>query len=113
MSASRAKGTRFESLVVDYLRAHGYPHAERRALRGARDGGDIAGIPGWAIEAKACKQIDLAGWCDESERARRNTLTRYAAVVAKRRMRPVGDAYVVMTLDQFVALLNDNDELPI
>ena len=38
------KGTGFEVAVVDYLKAHGFPHAERRAQRGVNDAGDISGV---------------------------------------------------------------------
>lgn len=45
MSASKRKGTSFETAVVGYLRdEHGLP-VERRALRGTRDCGDITGLP--------------------------------------------------------------------
>ena len=37
MSVQRAKGTRFESEIVEYLKANGFPYAERRAMRGNRD----------------------------------------------------------------------------
>jgi len=30
-------------------------------MQGSRDRGDIAGLPGVVIEAKNCKQLDLAG----------------------------------------------------
>lgn len=36
MSVQRAKGTRFESEIVEYLKANGFPYAERRAMRGNR-----------------------------------------------------------------------------
>lgn len=32
MSASKDRGTRWETAVVRWLRDHGFPHAERRAL---------------------------------------------------------------------------------
>jgi len=50
MSAARAKGTAWETAIVGYLRGRGAPHAERRALNGSNDRGDIAGIPGLVIE---------------------------------------------------------------
>jgi hypothetical protein len=37
MSASRRKGTAWESRVVEYLKEHGFPYAERRALCGTSD----------------------------------------------------------------------------
>ena len=38
---SRVKGQHAEALVVDFLRRSGYSGAERRALEGTRDRGDI------------------------------------------------------------------------
>ena len=66
MSASKAKGTAAETAVVRFLQANGYPHAERRALAGAQDRGDVAGIPGLVIEVKDCKRMELAQWVDEA-----------------------------------------------
>ena len=105
VNRSKRKGTQFETDVVDYLRANGFPYAERRALRGTLDAGDIAGVVGWALEAKACKEFDLAGWAAEAEQEAKNAGARWWAVIAKRRMRPTGDAYVVMTLSQFCRFL--------
>lgn len=55
MTARRPKdiGTAAETAVVRYLRTAGWPHAERRALRGVQDAGDITGTPGlaWSIKA--------------------------------------------------------------
>jgi hypothetical protein len=72
MSAARRKGTTWESAIVAFLRENGVPHAERRALAGAKDRGDVAGIPGVTIEAKSAVRIDLAGWVDETEVERIN-----------------------------------------
>jgi Holliday junction resolvase-like predicted endonuclease len=46
MSHSKRVGTAAESLVVDFLQRHGFRYAERRALRGVNDCGDVTGIPG-------------------------------------------------------------------
>lgn len=99
MSASKRKGTWFETAVVNYLRdEHGLP-VERRALRGTRDCGDITGIPGWVLELKACRALDLAGWMDEAMKEAANDGSPYYAVVAKRRMKGVQQSYVVMPLE--------------
>jgi Holliday junction resolvase len=66
VSASKAKGTAAETAVVRFLQANGYPHAERRALAGAKDRGDIAGIPGVVVEVKAARRFELAAWMDET-----------------------------------------------
>lgn len=64
-------GTDAERAVVRWLQAHGWPHAERRALRGAQDAGDITGTPGICWEVKARKRpisdTDVAAWLAETE----------------------------------------------
>lgn len=66
MSRARAKGTAFETAIVNYLVAEGFPAVERRALAGSLDKGDIAGLP-VAVEAKNCKTTTLAAWVDEAD----------------------------------------------
>ena len=43
MSKQRQKGTLHETNVVAFLRDNGFPYAERRALNGQFDKGDITG----------------------------------------------------------------------
>jgi Holliday junction resolvase len=105
VNASKRKGTAFESLVVGYLSDNGFDYAERRALAGTLDRGDIAGIPGVMIECKAEKAIDLAGYMDEVEVETANAEAQIGVAVVKRRNRPVDQAYVVMPLRQFVRLI--------
>jgi len=63
-------GTDAERAVVRYLQANGWPGAERRALRGTSDAGDITGTPGVAWEVKSRnrpvtdKQVDA--WLRET-----------------------------------------------
>ena len=45
-------GTHTESAAVRYLRTAGFPHAERRSLRGTLDAGDITGCIGTAWSVK-------------------------------------------------------------
>ncbi len=108
MSRSRAKGTAWESAIVTYLRDQGWPHAERRALQGSRDRGDIAGLPGVVVEAKNCRALDLAGWLDEATTEQANAGANVGAVWVKRRGRTNPDAgYVVMAGATFTALLRE------
>lgn len=64
-SKSKAKGTRAESEAVKYLRER-WPQAERRALAGAGDKGDILGIPKTIGEVKAATQLRLRTWQSET-----------------------------------------------
>jgi hypothetical protein len=107
-SGPKRKGSSFERDIVVFLQAHGFPFAERSYGAGRPgDVGDIDGLPGFVIEAKACRSIDLAGWVDEAETERTNARQPFAIVIAKRRNRPTGAAYAVMTLESFARLVGD------
>lgn len=108
MSAQRAKGTRWETKVVRALHDTGFVHAERRALRGTGDRGDITGIPGLVIEAKNHKRAELAQWVDEAAAERDRDGARYAAVWHHRRGKAAAeDGFVTMTGADFLRLLAD------
>lgn len=108
MSASRAKGTAWESAIVGYLLGRGWPHAERRALNGSQDKGDIAGILGWVIEAKNARAITLAEWAKELEAEVRNAKAHGGVLWIKRRGKSSpADGYVVMDGTTFTRLLGE------
>jgi hypothetical protein len=98
---SKAKGTAFETAVVRFLQGR-WPGVERRALAGNKDKGDIQGIPGWVLECKAVQNITLASFVDEALVEAKNAGVPYGAAVIKRRGKGIGQAYVVMTLEQWV-----------
>lgn len=103
---SKQKGTAAESAVVAYLRTRGWPHAERRALSGNQDRGDIAGVVGVTLEVKNCKSIDLAGWLREAQQEQANNGDHIGAVVAKRRgTTNPADWYALLTFRQLCDLL--------
>lgn len=83
-------GTAAETLVVRYLRDHGFPHAERRALHGNADLGDITGTPGlvWEVKggdaAKTASDGQIAAWMDETEMERTNAGAAYGFLVVAR-----------------------------
>ena len=102
---SKAKGTAFERAVATYFVEHGWPDVDRAPLRGNLDRGDLVGIPGWVLELKAHKSIDLGGYMAEVAVERVNAGVEWGAAIVKRRGKSIGDAYVVMDLSQFVELL--------
>lgn len=53
MNRSKQIGTRGETAVATYARGNGFPGAERRALSGSSDRGDILLCPGVILEVKA------------------------------------------------------------
>jgi hypothetical protein len=105
VNRSKAKGTAWETALVEYLKVSGFPYAERRALCGTSDRGDVAGIPGVVLEAKAEKVIDLAGYMNEVAAEKRNAGAQVGAAVIKRRSHGTDRAYVVMELCDFVELI--------
>lgn len=101
MSASKQKGTKWETEIVNYLRENGFV-VERKALTGNQDLGDISGVAGWTIQAKNQNALDLAGWMDQTETQRRNSGDPFGVLVIRRRMKPVSMAYAVLPLEQML-----------
>lgn len=83
-------GTVAEAAVVRYLRTAGFPHAERRALRGNQDAGDITGTPGlcWSVKAGAYAREPSDGrieeWLDELETQRINAEAAWGVLITRR-----------------------------
>jgi Holliday junction resolvase len=95
MSKSKAKGTTAEREVVRYLQQW-WPAAERRALSGNKDKGDVAGIPGVCIEIKAAKTQLIGPWKRETLTEMDNAGVGLCLLVVKRPYKPVSewDAYM-------------------
>ncbi|MEV1331150.1 hypothetical protein AB0J20_16410 [Micromonospora costi] len=83
-------GTRSETAVVRYLQANGFPHAERRSLRGALDAGDITGTPGvaWEVKggdaARTASDLVIEKWMAELTRERENAKADVGILVVQR-----------------------------
>jgi hypothetical protein len=106
MSKQRQKGTSAESAVVNYLNDGTFPKVERRSLNGAKDRGDIAGLPGVVIEVKNCATMKLAEWVDEALVEALNDDAEVGVVWHKRKGRGnPGDWYVSMNGHTFAWLL--------
>ncbi|MDN3356041.1 hypothetical protein [Actinomadura sp. DC4] len=107
MSKSKDIGTRAETAVVRFLRAHGFPQAERRALAGVHDLGDIIGTVGicWEVKARNRPVTDgqINAWLAETETERINSGADIGVLVVRRP--GVGEAnagrwWTAMRLDQ-------------
>ena len=106
MSKQRQKGTLHESNVVGFLREHGFPYAERRALNGQFDKGDVTGTGPLVWECKNHKELALSEWLRETEQERINAAADYGILVAKRRgVWDAGQQYAVLPLEAMVRLL--------
>ena len=109
---SKAKGTAAEVAVVKWLNANGYPHAERRALAGSSDKGDVAGLPSTVVEVKSCKSHALSQWVDELEAEIVNARSLTGVVIAKRRgTTDPGAWYAIMPAKRWLDLYAEGDEV--
>lgn len=84
---SKQKGTKCETDTVRYLRANGFPLAERRALAGNADRGDILACPGVIVECKhwaTYTDTDIATWLAETWREKGNANADEALLVIRR-----------------------------
>lgn len=86
VNVPKQKGTAAETAVVSFLRTQGFPHAERLALQGGKDRGDITGIPGIVVEVKAEKEYTLSSWLKECRVEVDNAKADFGFVVAKPRL---------------------------
>lgn len=110
MNRSGAIGTAAETATVRYLNGNGFPHAERRRLRGGKDAGDITGTIGVAWEVKggekarnaSDQQIEL--WLAEAEIERGHAGERLGVLVVARRGKNVRAWWAVMWADQLAEL---------
>jgi Holliday junction resolvase len=110
-SYNKAKGSKFETDVMKYLRKLGH-FAERLAKAGANDEGDIVTIIAgqtYILECKNRKSLNLPAFWDEAQveaknyaKARGMVASPLAFVIVKRRQHGVEKAWVVQDLDQWL-----------
>lgn len=111
MSRSKQIGTEAETAVVNWLKASGFPHADRLTLHGTKDIGDVRvadGLP-VVIEVKAGKSAvtALGSHVKELGVEVANANAEVGVVIAKRARvgtANVGDWFAVMTADAWLAL---------
>ena len=115
MSKQKEIGTRAESAVVKYLAANGWPNAERRALHGNTDLGDITGTPGlvWEIKggdaAKDASDNQLGAWFVEAQLEATNAGARFGFLVAQRRRKNVRDWWAAVDVCDIANLVHHED----
>lgn len=93
--ANGERGKRAERALVTWLRAHGWPHAERTVRTGHRvpgrvsaDRGDVDGTPGIVWQCKDVQETRwhlIPAWLDDTEDQRRAAGANVAVLVLKRR----------------------------
>lgn len=103
---AKAKGTRFESALVKYLR-EGLEdeRPERLALHGSKDMGDIGHVYAHGfrgiIETKSHKSVtpgDIAEWREQTLDERGNSDSDFALLVVDQYNRPMGQSQVHVTI---------------
>ena len=108
MSKAKQKGTAAESAVVKFLQENGFIYAERRALHGTVDKGDITGCGPIVFEVKDHAKLTLSEWIKELEVEITNAKASTGSVVAKRRGKGnAGEWYAIMPFARLVALLKE------
>ena len=88
------------------MRDNGFPMAERRALHGNLDKGDInCGAP-LVFECKAAKRHELSAWLAETEQERVNAEADFGVLVVKRQGHATGgEQYTMMRFADMLRLL--------
>jgi len=86
----RAIGTYAETAVARAARARGFPAADRIALHGSLDIGDVRLTPDVVVEVKGgeaarwCSDLDVQNWLDQTARERDNAHAAVAFLVVQR-----------------------------
>lgn len=105
-SSAKRKGSQAERDVVAWLKANGYPYADRRVAGATLDKGDISGVLGVTIEIKNHARLDLAGWLAELEIEMANDNAWTGVVIHKRKGKgDVGEWYATLPAKVWLQLL--------
>lgn len=101
----KAKGTRWETAVTNFLKDAGL-FAYKPRQEGFRDVGDIH-VPPFVLQAKDWRDVvsALREGTDGVQLQRLHAGLPFGAAVIKRARKPVEDAYVVMRLGDLPALI--------
>lgn len=110
-ATARRRGHTWERHLAGWLRDQGVHAVTSRQLAdGYQAGADLVTDLPVALEAKNHARLDLAGWVDQ---ARHQADGLPAAVIVKRRGKAdPGEAYVVMTATDWLALLRSQEGRP-
>lgn len=116
-ATNRRRGITAERDLVRWLRANGFPHAERSVVTGyrtatreRRDGGDITGTPGIVWSLKDCAAERIPQWWDELEAMQGGPVVKLL-VVKRRGHADPGLWWTWLTLAGVVDLLPTKDPL--
>lgn len=107
MSTNKAKGTKWETDLVRYLREHGAPEARRVPQEGFLDTGDLHGLSPFIGQAKNWKSWEAAirEGLDGAEVQKVRAGEPFGVAFVKRARKSTGGGYAVMTVATFADLL--------
>lgn len=89
MSKNKDAGTWAETQVVRLYQSSGWPHAERRALTGSVDRGDITGVIGLCTQVKNVAQPRLETWFSELLEQQHNASASACLLAVRKKYKPV------------------------
>lgn len=109
MSANKAKGTRWEVAVRDYLEEHHGIVTYRPAQEGFRDTGDLHGLAFFAIQCKDWKNMTAAvrDGIDGVQKQKKHADKPFGVNFVKRARKGTGQGYAIMTIEDFATLMAD------
>ena len=102
MSKARAKGTLWETELLEHLRAV-WPHAERAPLKGTNDRGDYTSCDQWLLEAKSTSTPRFLDWARTCRKKAKGDP--WAVLWHGDRRTDNGQPLVVLDLNTFLALV--------
>lgn len=91
VNPSKAIGTKAETAITRLANVSGFPFAERRALAGSADKGDVLMCPGFILEVKSGHAAEIASdalilnWLIEAENERVNSGAAHSMLIVKRK----------------------------
>lgn len=110
------KGREAENFAVRFLCEHGWPHMERKRLRGAKDQGDLTGAPGLMWEVKylgAGTGARMSAWMRQVDVQTVNANADFGILVVKPPgvgERNAGKFWAVMRYDEWWRLMEQAGE---
>ena len=110
MSKAKQKGTLAESALVKFLQSAGFPNAERRALAGINDLGDITGTPCLAWEVKNHRTYQIPAWLKETKIEQENAKADYGVLIVKPNgvgTSTAGKWWAIMSVEDMTNLLRE------
>lgn len=109
MSKARAKGTSGENSAVEWLSAY-YIDAERKALHGTRDSGDLTGLP-FTVSVKRQESWSVHKWMKELKTQIANNRNKPGFIMARRNREEWMFLIPEETMKKLLLTVSDGEDL--